>query len=362
VTITATDPAGETISVEFIWTVDNIAPVVTTELPNVSFDDGSDVSLPTAASFADLDGDTLTFTATGLPEGLSIDNASLGEGGNAALELSMRVGEPTTIDIGSLTSDPDGDDVLIFSVDGELPPGLTLDLETGVITGRPSVASAEPYEFRIRVDDGEGGISFATVILEVTQDGFIIPDDVSSSDPLVDGVDPYEFLEGQPIDIQRYFRDRALDNADEFGRMFGDRDFRGGMVAVSIPGHGSDTPYMVVEAVAYDHHLSVALTSTFPLSSDVAVRSWDITQVDGTPLPAWLDWSNGTDFMQVQRPLDTKTIQLKVKAILDNGRTATISVEIDLRTGTVTQLGEAYAIISFEMVGDFLSVSCFKSE
>ena len=47
--------------------------------------------------------------------------------------------------------------------------------------------------------------------------------------------------------------------------------------------------------------------------------------------------------MQVQRPLDTDIIRLKVKALLDNGRTATISVEIDLATGAVTQIGDAYA-------------------
>jgi len=132
-------------------------------------------------------------------------------------------------------------------------------------------------------------------------------------------------------------------NVDEFGRMFGDRDFLGGMVAASVPGLGNDTAYMVVEAVGYDHHLTVALSSTFPISSDTTVRSWDVTQADGTQLPDWVDWSNGTDFMQVQSPLDKEVIKLRAKALLDNGRTATISVEIDLRTGTVTQLGETYA-------------------
>ena len=400
VTITATGPDGATVSAEFVWTVENIAPVVTTELPNVSFNDASDVSLPTAANFADPDGDTLSFTATGLPEGLSIDpetglisgtldhsasqsgpyeitvtatdaqgdsttstftievenvapiidigegpndgSFSLGEGGNAIAEFSMVVGEPTTIDIGSLASDPDGDDVLTFSVDGELPPGLTLDPVTGVITGRPSVPSVEPYEFTIIVDDGEGGQSAVTIFLEVTQDGFIIPDE-PAIDSIVDDVDPYEFLEGQPIELQRYFHDRALDARDSYGRMFGDRDYLGGMVVASVPGFGTDQAYMVVEAVAYDHHLTVALSSTFPISSDVTVKAWDVAQMNGEQLPDGIDWSNGTDFMHVQRPLDTETMRLRVKALLDNGRTATISVEIDLRTGTVIQLGDAYA-------------------
>ena len=125
--------------------------------------------------------------------------------------------------------------------------------------------------------------------------------------------------------------------------MFGDRDYLGGMVVASVPGFGTDQAYMVVEAVAYDHHLTVALSSTFPISSDVTVKAWDVAQMNGEQLPDGIDWSNGTDFMHVQRPLDTETMRLRVKALLDNGRTATISVEIDLRTGTVIQLGDAYA-------------------
>ena len=74
---------------------------------------------------------------------------------------------------------------------------------------------------------------------------------------------------------------------------------------------------------------------------DVSVKSWDVDMANGGSLPDWMDWQDGADFMQMQRPLDVESTRLRVRALLDNGRTATSNVEIDLRTGTVSQVGEA---------------------
>ena len=142
---------------------------------------------------------------------------------------------------------------------------------------------------------------------------------------------------------KRQFHERALDARDEYGRMFGDRGFRGGMVAVNLPAMGDECAYMVVEAVAYDHNLTVSLGSSLSAVCDVNVRSWDVTLADGSPLPAWINWATGSDFMDVSRPADGETLGLKIRALLDNGRVGTISVDIDLHNGAVTQTGEAYA-------------------
>ena len=354
---------------------------------SVSSEDGSEVSIPTAAVFADPDGDVLTYSAAGLPEGLSIDletglitgtidssasqlgpyevtvTATDSDGASVDVTFTFNVtnpapviglvelpatppvvGETITIDVGAVTQDPD-DDVLTFSAE-DLPPGLSIDPATGVISGTLTTPQTDPFVFTVTVSDGEGGTDQVELTLQVNEDGFIIPNDTAELGRdlgIINDIDPYEFLEDQPIDLQRYFHERALDARDEYGRMFGDPRFRGGMVAVNLPAMGDECAYMVVEAVAYDHNLTVSLGSSLSAVCDVNVRSWDVTLADGSPLPAWINWATGSDFMDVSRPADGETLGLKIRALLDNGRVGTISVDIDLHNGAVTQTGEAYA-------------------
>ena len=345
------------------------------------------MSIPTAAVFADPDGDTLTYSAAGLPEGLSIDletglitgtidnSASLmgpyevtltaTDSDGASIDVTFIfnvtnpapvigpvelpetppvVGETVTIDVGAVTQDPDGD-VLTYSAE-DLPPGLSIDPATGVISGTLTTPQTEPFVFTVTVTDGEGGTDQVELTLQVNEDGFIIPNDTSELGMdlgILNEVDPYEFLEDQPIDLQRYFHERALDARDEYGRMFGDRGFRGGMVAAHIPSMGDECAYMVVEAVAYDHNLTVSLGSSLSAVCDASVRSWNVTMADGTALPTWINWPSGSDFMDVSRPADQESLGLKIRALLDNGRVSTMTVDIDLLNGIVTQSGEAYA-------------------
>ena len=384
VVVTASDPDGDSVSTDFVWTVDNVAPVVVTPLPDVATEDGAQLSFPTAPSFDDPDADDVSYNVSGLPAGLFIDpdtgvifgtvdpsasvkgpyevTVTVTDAQGASISSSFVIdvanpapiieapvmsqtplvaGQPLRIDVGDVTQDPDRDSRLTYG-SNDLPPGLSIDPDTGVISGIPTLPQAEPYVFTVTVDDGEGGVSSIQITLPVSEDGFV-PPTAEPNDPLLTDVDPYEFLQGQPIDLTRYFHDRALAAADDLGRMFGDRDFRGGMVAASVPGMGDERTYMVVEAVAYEHHLTLSLGSTFPMFCDANVRSWDIDLANGSALPAWFDWSNGADFAQINRPLDVETIQLRIRALLDNGRTATTVVEVDLRTGMITQVGEAYA-------------------
>ena len=381
---------GPTATPELLGGPDTIGGNISSSLSgslSVTSEDGSEVSIPTAAVFADPDGDTLTYSAAGLPEGLSIDletglitgtidnSASLmgpyevtltaTDSDGASIDVTFIfnvtnpapvigpvelpetppvVGETVTIDVGAVTQDPDGD-VLTYSAE-DLPPGLSIDPATGVISGTLTTPQTEPFVFTVTVTDGEGGTDQVELTLQVNEDGFIIPNDTSELGMdlgILNEVDPYEFLEDQPIDLQRYFHERALDARDEYGRMFGDRGFRGGMVATHVPAMGDGHAYMVVEAISYDHNLNVLLSSSIAAFSDVNVRNWDVTLADGSSLPAWINWSKGSDFIDVSRPAGEETLGLKIRALLDNGRVSTMIVDIDLLNGIVTQSGEAYA-------------------
>ena len=71
-TVTATDPDGETVTTTVDFTITN-PPPVTTGLPDQTDTAGESFIFPTAGSFNDPDGDTLTYTVSGLPGGLTID-------------------------------------------------------------------------------------------------------------------------------------------------------------------------------------------------------------------------------------------------------------------------------------------------
>ena len=201
VSITATDDKGVSTTETFTWTVDNVPPVATIALPAQTVQDGlTIVSLPTAAGFKDPIGLTLTYSATGLPKGLSIDpttgvisgtldhDASLqtaggvysvvvtvddGQGGKAVNAFNMvstnqapEVVDPTppqitdagkavTFDVSSAFADPNvgadtaaNHDKLTFKATG-LPPGLGIDPDTGVIVGTidphaPKIGNIDP--------------------------------------------------------------------------------------------------------------------------------------------------------------------------------------------------------------------------
>ena len=74
ITYTISDGQGGTATATITVTVNpvNDAPVATPIAPHTT-SDGATISVPVAGNFTDVDGDTLSFAATGLPPGLTID-------------------------------------------------------------------------------------------------------------------------------------------------------------------------------------------------------------------------------------------------------------------------------------------------
>ncbi len=184
------DDQTNTTSVNFNWTVtpDNDPPVVTNPGNQTNGEDDT-VSLQIAAT--DADGDTLTYSAAGLPPGLSI-NASTGEisgyldfdsagtynvqvtvsdaffspsvsfdwtvnNVNRAPSFDSAIGNQTnnegdSVSLSASASDPDGD-TLNYSAT-ELPDGISINAGTGAITGTLSSTSAGSYTVEVNVSDG----------------------------------------------------------------------------------------------------------------------------------------------------------------------------------------------------------------
>jgi hypothetical protein len=85
-------------------------------------------------------------------------------------DQSLDVGTAVNLDISSGFEDPDGD-TLTFSATG-LPASLTLDAATGVVTGTLTDADFQDgptYNITVTADDGNGGTVDASFTLTVTE-------------------------------------------------------------------------------------------------------------------------------------------------------------------------------------------------
>ncbi|GAB3317887.1 hypothetical protein GCM10027299_09340 [Larkinella ripae] len=184
----------------------NRSPVVTGT--QVTVPQSATVSVPFSVSVAsavtDPDGDVLTFSAEGLPPGLSIDpvsgivsgtpsttvgspftvilratdpygnstrvtglftvvnpttppvanRAPVLTGAQGTIPQSATVSVPFSISVAPAVTDPDGD-VLTFSASG-LPPGLSIDPVSGIVSGTPSTTVGSPFTVTLRATDPQG--------------------------------------------------------------------------------------------------------------------------------------------------------------------------------------------------------------
>lgn len=198
VTLTVTDPANQTDQDTFTWTVTDVNRQPTVANPgDQASDEGDAVTLNIGGS--DPDSDDLTWTATGLPNGLSLDPATGVVSGSVAFDAGSSLpygvtvratddGSPSlfdevsflwtvtnvnrppqvtnpgdqvsaegdTISLAIVGPDPDGDDVT-WTATG-LPGGLAIDGNTGSITGTLGYDNSigSPYAVTVRAtDDGD---------------------------------------------------------------------------------------------------------------------------------------------------------------------------------------------------------------
>ena len=216
VTVTATDPTGnQVVSQTFNWTIN---PVVTLANPGGQSNATLDV-VSVSLSAGDADSATLTYTATGLPTGLSINSSTgaitgtIGSGADTGSPYTVTV---TATDTDSNTAtqtfiwqvgqvylanpgiqnNGDEDSVswsvsahgnngytLSYSATG-LPAGLSLDSSTGQITGTISSGddSSSPYTAVVTVSDGHGGSASQTFTWNVSTLELTNPGNQTNSD------------------------------------------------------------------------------------------------------------------------------------------------------------------------------------
>ncbi len=189
VTITATDPASNTASQTFSWTINAAGTVTVTNPGDQTSTEGSSVSLSVTSN--DTGSGTMHYVAFGLPAGLAISTSTGAISGTAAISdaangpytvtivandgtysaaqtFNWTVNSPIaltapadqtnneadTVSLG-LTVSYSGSGTLSYAALG-LPPGLKINAGTGVISGTVAKGAAAngPYSVTVIAEDG----------------------------------------------------------------------------------------------------------------------------------------------------------------------------------------------------------------
>ena len=100
------------------------------------------------------------------------------------------------------------------------------------------------------------------------------------------------------------------------------------------------------------------MTTTLEALENTLVQRWDVTLANGEALPSWAEYVQGADFMEITRPLNQETIELRIRALLDNGQTAITTTQINLNTGAVTELSQITT--QAQTLGDQLAIETQK--
>jgi ELWxxDGT repeat protein len=209
-TVVSVSDGTNTSGVSFLWVVHaNTPPVVSNPGPQNS-NEGNAISLAVSAS--DADGDPLTYSASGLPQGLSINGSTgviSGTVGNQAagsytVTVSVSDGlttagatftwtvnditppvltnpgpqtsnEGNTIGLVLSASDADGDP-LTFSA-ANLPPGLSINSGTGKISGTLANQAAGTYQVTVSASDGFNttSLTFTWTVNDITPPVLVNP-------------------------------------------------------------------------------------------------------------------------------------------------------------------------------------------
>ena len=445
VTVTATDPEGASVATSFTWEITNPAPVAGDGTDSTR-EDGP-VTGSVTGDVSDADGDTLTYTLLSEPsagkltfnadgsysfdpagdfEHLAVGETATvnfsyqvddGEGGTDTAQVTITItgendapivakplepfkghdNEVIEVDIAGHFADIDGSDRLSFEATG-LPPGLTIDPVSGVISGKiDNLAYVKgPYTVVITVRDPHGGIVTTSVNFEVRPDpasqtrepapGVELPapeshdndatDDIAVTGAVVDAVEAITDLRSTRTDLDAdgaivqavntvrtlasitgqddltiLNQIRSLEELRQQSQAFSDRldidlgrgeteTLRGYSLRVGISPSDVLDPNRIASELAFN-----TLTDDRTIIFEVLERQIDggsatisglsATLADGRPLPPWVrDLGKGT-FM-IEKPANMEALEVRIQAIMSDGSVVDTQLKIELENGEIS--------------------------
>ncbi len=304
VTYTVSDGNGgfDTATLTLTITGTNDAPVAA-ELPDRLNLEGDDVEIDVSDAFTDPDGDPLTFTATGLPSGLSIDpvtgvisgeiDEGAADGGPYSVIITADDGKGGTISV-----------TFTYAVD---------KIPTGVVDPPPPDPVLPPYEFP-PLPDVELAISPAAGGLSGLNSSPDLGDGTNAISRIVDWLGRQGLKSSwmndifDPLKVHPYGGD-----AMALGLALGEEQF------------------FAVRTLIHKGSVHVGIDRMAGGAEILA-----ITAPNGGGLPDFVATTGQADLVINQTP-DNRWIDLEIKARTDDGRVLTWSVSIHPQSGEVVQ-------------------------
>jgi VCBS repeat-containing protein len=268
-------------------------------------------------------------------------------------------GDDVDLPLGELFEDPDGDP-LTFTADG-LPPGLTIDPKTGVVSGEiePGASDGGPYTVTITADDGRGGTVSATFtytvdkiapVIEEPPPALVIPPDAPSltdndtiDKPVSNVVGGLSDLNSSPdlgdghLEITKIvdWLERQGTKSSWMHHLFDPFDaepYRGDAMAIGL----NDGPHEVLRlrTVIYNGALYAGVDE---VSRGVEVSR--ITGADGKPLAQFISREGRQDVV-VNIRADQRFISMRVVGRTEDGREITWEVRISTQSGEVVSISK----------------------
>ncbi|MEM1039278.1 MAG: Ig domain-containing protein, partial [Pseudomonadota bacterium] len=327
--VTATDPQGATFTTIVTYVVTNPPPVILADIPDRKSIDGAPFTADIKGFFDDPDDDVLSYDAQGLPPGLTIDPVTGIISGAIAGDAS--------------TGGPNGDGIYIVTVTADDGQGGTVsqefEFEVDPIPnttvpqppilpppgGEPENVDGDPVG--LTVTDAVDGISSLGPHMGLPED-LVVTAAVNGiadlgNDISLDGDHPVT----EAIEQQR--REDAISSTfgSGIGGDFPEYPYLGGQVE-AYDGR------VLVRSLIYQDEVFVELRN---LRSD-GVQDWGVGLSSGRPVPDWVTMPAG-DLILIDRPADVDHLHLEVLGRLADGSVVTINVRVDLRTGEIVREG-----------------------
>ena len=246
---------------------------------------------------------------------------------------------PVTIEVLANDTDgaPDNDPLEVIEASADI--GTVKINPDGTITYTPKFGFEGEDVITYRISDGNGGFATANVVVKVTGDPVVVA-------PANFGAAPVEMLgqsmpgnltaDGMVVDTIEKLRQRdAADSAFDRLRSLEPYDVAG-ISSFSLKIDSGLKEGITIETFVSKQTLTISLQ----LSNKFAganVAEWKVQRADGRPMPDWLSFT-GDDIITGDRPADVERVDLRVTAILSDGRSVSYDIRIQAMTGEIQPL------------------------